>query len=361
MILLIDPCSKPFLRQFRLKTMRRVRKRERIVRYFDELRGLRERIDNMKVKIRNALSDGRRDVVEEEEQIEEEKDRGVNETELMRREERESRYVQECVRLKQMEHRQRRRIDRDRGTLLPLNSALRRLVEEKTSKLRMLKRKRISELFEIYPITKKEEYYCIRDKSFSQIQLDEGVRNEMKRIEGAAALGHCAKLMITLAQYMNITLIHEIRFCGSESCILDDENKSYNLFPSSSSSSFTKALDLLDVTARRLSSSVLNELDVDIKILSIAFPERLSSSSCRYSRSIFESLYAVQCYCTFDDGKSWRHYLSLMDQRNRLSTSPVRFQRGGNDGEWDIVHWENDDEQLDDDDDDDVGDNDDGD
>ena len=317
-----------------------MRKRERILRYFDELIDLRERVEMLRKEKMRVLRDGRGGGREEEEEREEIKKEAENEEiRRMKREDKESRYVHELRSLEEMEHMSVLRKKKDESVFLPLNASLRQLVEEKTSKLRTLKRKRVSELFELYPITKVREKYYIRGKSFSSQNYPavDGVIVELKRIEGAAALGHCAKLMITLATYMNLSLFHEIRFFGSESCIFDKEDTKHILSPSSSIS-FSKALDLLDDAARRLSSSVLSGLGVDVKILSVAFPERVSSSSRRYSHSILESLYAVQCYCIIDDGKSWRDFLHVMDKRNRSNTSPVRFQRG--DGQWDIVHWE---------------------
>ena len=312
-----------------------MRKRERILRYMDELIDLRERVEKLRNERMRTLRDGRRECDEAEEVVIE--SRNADEISHMRREDKESRYAQELRTIKELEFRSKKRMEKDKSTFLPLNSSLRRLVEEKTSKLRTQRRKRVLELFELYPITKAEENYYIRGKSFSRKQSRDGVKMELQRREGAAALGHCAKLMITLATYMNLSLFHEIRFFGSESCIFDEEDTKHVLNPSSSTS-FSKALDLLDDTARRLSSSALSGLGVDVKILSIAFPERVSSSSRRYSRSILESFFAVQCYCTVVDGKSWRDFLHVMDKRNRSTTSPVRFQRG--DGQWDIVHWE---------------------
>lgn len=311
-----------------------MRKRERILRYMDELIDLRERVEKLRNERMRTLRDGRRECDEAEEVVIE--SRNADEISHMRREDKESRYAQELRTIKELEFRSKKRMEKDKSTFLPLNSSLRRLVEEKTSKLRTQRRKRVLELFELYPITKAEENYYIRGKSFSRKQSRDGVKMELQRREGAAALGHCAKLAITLAEYMNVTLYHEIRFFGSESCVFDREHKKNTLSPSSSAS-FSKAVDLLDDTTRRLASNVLSGLGVDIKILSIAFPERVSSSSRRYSRSILESMYAIQSYCMFDDGKSWRKFLSTMDKRNRSTTSPVQFQRG--DGEWDIVHW----------------------
>ena len=194
---------------------------------------------------------------EKEEEREEVEEAETENAEISRmiREDKESRYVHERRSLEELEHMSVMRKKKDESVFLPLNASLRQLVEEKTSKLRTLKRKRVSELFELYPITKVREKYYIRGKSFSRDHPDDdGVIMELKRREGAAALGHCAKLMITLATYMNLSLFHEIRFFGSESCIFDKEDTKHVLNPSSSTS-FSKALDLLDDTARRLSSA----------------------------------------------------------------------------------------------------------
>ena len=220
-----------------------VRKRERILRYFDELIDLRERVEMLRKEKMRVLRDGRGGEEEEErEEVEKEAETENAEISRMIREDQESRYVHERRSLEELEHMSAMRKKKDESVFLPLNASLRQLVEEKTSKLRTLKRKRVSELFELYPITKVREKYYIRGKSFSSQNYPDvdGVIVELKRIEGAAALGHCAKLMITLATYMNLSLFHEIRFFGSESCIFDKEDTKHILSPSSSIS-FSKA------------------------------------------------------------------------------------------------------------------------